>query len=137
QDPIFDPSDPSATGPDGGTGNYNSNVLTYDSLGDTQNVNFNWTKIGNNAWSLAVTPPAGAAVTTVKGTANALGVAPVYSSAGQIEFNSVPSAGSYFTLTDTTAGGTSKNIRIQFYNSSLTGTGSTDPTSDTTSGSGT
>lgn len=110
-DAIYDPNNPSLGGI------HTSNVLTYDSLGNTSSSQFQWTKTAANSWSLAVTPPSGAASVALTNYTVANG-RQVYAAAGQVEFTSIPAAGSYFQM---------NGIKVQFYNS---GIGGTDPTSD-------
>jgi flagellar hook protein FlgE len=123
-DPIFDPNNTSAGGV------HDSNVLVYDSLGDSTNAQFTWTKQAANAWSLAVTPPAGAAVATLYNNSSTTAGPLVYSSQGQLEFNSLPPDGSYFTLSGPSGGASATNpvVQVQFFDSSK---GQADPTSDT------
>lgn len=109
-DPIYNPEDPS----NGGI--HDTNVLVYDSLGDSENAQFQWTKVADNAWQLSATPPSGAAVVTLTNQSTAFGSL-VYSSAGQLEFNSIPPDGSYFTLTSD-VNGTPSTVQVQFYDSS-------------------
>jgi flagellar hook protein FlgE len=121
-DEIYNPNNTTAGGV------HDSNVLVYDSLGDSTNAAFTWTKQASNAWSLAVTPPSGAAVATLYNNSSATAGPLVYSSQGQLEFNSLPPDGSYFQISSGTTSATNPIIQVQFYNSSL---GEADPTADT------
>ena len=121
-DPIYNPNNTTAGGV------HDSNVLVYDSLGDSTNAQFTWTKQAANAWSLAVTPPAGAAVATVYNNSSATAGPLVYSSQGQLEFNSLPPDGSYFQISSGTPSATNPTVQIQFYDSSK---GQANPTADT------
>lgn len=121
-DPIFNLNNTTAGGV------HDSNVLVYDSLGDSTNAQFAWTKQAANAWSLAVTPPAGAAVATLYNNSSQTAGPLVYSSQGQLEFNSLPPDGSYFQISSGTTSATNPIVQVQFYNSKL---GDADPTSDT------
>ena len=103
-------------------------MLVYDSLGDSTNSQFTWTKVAANNWSLAVTPPAGAAVATLYNNSSAVAGPLVYSSQGQLEFNSLPPDGSYLTVGSGSNSQTNPLVQIQFYNSSK---GQSNPTSDT------
>ena len=116
-DPIYDPNNTQAGG------KHDTNVLVYDSLGNTHNAQFSWTKTGSNDWSLHVVPPSGSAtaVVTNYSTANTP-PSLVYGAAGQVEFNQLPPVNSYFKI---------NGIKIQFYNS---GAGGTDPSSDAAGG---
>ena len=122
--PIFSPSNASAGG------QYNSNVLIYDSLGDSTNAQFTWTKQAQNNWSLGVTPPTGAAVATLYNNSSSTAGPLVYSSQGQLEFNSLPPDGSYFQISSGTPSATNPIVQVQFYDSSK---GQANPTSDTPS----
>jgi flagellar hook protein FlgE len=132
-DPIYDPNHPTLGGV------HDSNVLVYDSLGDSGNAQFSWTKIGANAWQLGVTPPAGAAVANIANVTKANGTQ-YYASTGQLEFNSIPPLGSYFTMNSTVpalppaSGTVSETVQFQFYNSTSSGTNAADPTTDTPTG---
>jgi flagellar hook protein FlgE len=121
-DPIFNPNNTTAGGV------HDSNVLVYDSLGDSTNAQFTWTKQAANAWSLAVTPPAGAAVATVFNNTSATAGPLVYSSQGQLEFNNLPPDGSYFQISSGTPSATNPVVQVQFFDSSK---GQVNPTSDT------
>ena len=123
-DPIFNPNNASTTA--GGV--HDSNVLVYDSLGDSTNAQFTWTKQAANAWSLAVTPPSGAAVATLYNNSSATAGPLVYSSQGQLEFNSLPPDGSYFQISSGASSATNPVVQLQFFDSSK---GQADPTSDT------
>lgn len=123
-DPIYDAEHPELGGV------HTTNVLTYDSLGNTGNAQFTWTKTGNNAWSLGATPPAGAAVLNLTNYSTANGSL-VYASQGQLEFNSIPPSGSFFQVGPTTAKATNPTVQVQFYNSGVSGQ-NVDPTTDPT-----
>jgi flagellar hook protein FlgE len=116
-DPIYDPTQPSLGG------QHDSNVLTYDSLGNSSNSQFTWTKTAANQWQLAVTPPPGAASVTLANTSytgvNNGTVTKTYAAAGQVEFSSLPPTGSSLTI---------NGVKIQFFTGSYNG--AADPTSD-------
>jgi flagellar hook-basal body protein len=126
-DPVYDSSHPE----NGGI--HDTNVQLYDSLGNSGNAQFTWTKTGANAWQLAVTPPSGAATAVVTNHSDANQTLygktdMVYAAQGQLEFNSVPPAGSYFTMSSIVPGATTPSyVQIQFYNSATSGI---DPTAD-------
>jgi flagellar hook protein FlgE len=104
-DPVYDPTNATA----GGT--HNTNILLYDSLGNTHNAQFSWTKTAANDWSLGVTPPDGSAVATVTNyTSSVPPTNQVYASAGQLQFTKLPPVGSYVTI-----GG----VKVQFLDSSV------------------
>ncbi len=127
--PIYNPSDPTG-------GLYDSDALVYNSLGDSSNVQLQWTKIAANSWSLTATPPQGAAVVNLTST-SATGTTQIYSSAGQLEFQSIPPLGSQFTLSSTVGTNTSPTyVQVQFYNSQVQGF-TQDPTTDTGTAVGT
>ena len=121
-DPIYDPNHPELGGV------HTTNVLTYDSLGNTGNAQFTWTKSADNGWSLTGTPPSGAAVLNLTNYSTANG-ALVYASQGQLEFRSLPPVKSYFQLGPASAKATNPTVQVQFYNSGTAG--SSDPTVDT------
>ena len=126
-DPIYDAEHPELGGV------HTTNVLTYDSLGNTGNAQFTWTKTGNNAWSLGATPPSGAAVLSLTNYSTANGSL-IYSSQGQLEFNSIPPSGSFFQMGPGTAKATNPTVQVQFFNSGVSGQ-NTDPTTDPTAAS--
>lgn len=95
---------------------HETNVLTYDTLGNSHNLQFTWQKTAENNWSLTVPPPTGAAVLTLS-SKNAAGTRQVYGAAGQLEFNSIPPAGSEVVV---------NGVTFQFHN------GGADPTNDAT-----
>jgi len=104
-DPIYDPTNASA----GGT--HDTNILLYDSLGNTHNAQFAWTKTSANNWKLGLTPPDGSAVATITNyTSSVPPTNQVYASTGQIAFNKLPPVGSYLTI-----GG----VQVNFENSSV------------------
>ncbi|HIJ39420.1 MAG TPA: flagellar hook-basal body complex protein [Rhodospirillaceae bacterium] len=121
-DPVYDPANPSSGGI------HTTNVLTYDSLGNTGNSQFTWTKTGPNSWSLAGTPPSGAAVLNLTNYSTADG-SMIYASQGQLEFNSLPPVGSYFQIGPSSPKATNPTVEIKFFNTSVSG--SSDPTTDT------
>ncbi len=121
-DPVFNPNNTSAGGI------HESNVLLFDSLGDSENALFTFTKQAANAWSLNVAPPAGAAVATLVNNSSAVAGPLVYGAAGQLEFNSIPPANSYFQISSGTTSSTNPVVQIQFFDSSK---GQSNPTADT------
>lgn len=86
-DPVFDP-----TAPEKG-GRHKTAVLIYDSLGNSHNVNFQYTKEQPNAWGLDVQMPSGAATLVTYGNREvSQDTTPdVYSARAQLEFTKIPS----------------------------------------------
>lgn len=86
-DPVFD-----RTAPELG-GRHKTAVLIYDSLGNSHNMNFQYTKTASNAWGLDVQMPSGAATSVVYGNREVTQdtTPDVYSARAQLEFNKIPS----------------------------------------------
>lgn len=85
-DPIYDTSTPEAGG------QQSLSVLTYDSLGNAHNVNFEFTKESANSWGLDTKIPSGATVMTLyssRETTNDI-TDDVYATRGQMEFSGIP-----------------------------------------------
>ena len=76
-----------------------TNLLEYDSLGNSHNILLTWTKSANNQWSLASTPPEGS--TTVS-LADAKGN--TYSASGRIDFSALPTISATTTIPNTATG---------------------------------
>ncbi len=60
-------------------------IQFFNSLGNTMDVRFDFTKTAANQWDLTIEPPSGAAVTTLHDAAGG-----VYASVGQLEFGGDP-----------------------------------------------
>ncbi|MCK5297245.1 MAG: flagellar hook-basal body complex protein, partial [Alphaproteobacteria bacterium] len=120
-DPIFDESEPEAGGRQALA------VLVYDSLGNSHNINFQYTKESSNAWSLDSQMPEGAATmivyddreTTVDISDD------VYSARGQLEFSKIPDNHTSIKITDDVGGGADEATYI--FEFSTDGTTSTVP----------
>ncbi|HIJ63452.1 MAG TPA: flagellar hook-basal body complex protein [Rhodospirillaceae bacterium] len=117
--PVYNPLNPSAGGLSA------TNIPIYDTLGNSGNSQLVWTKNSANSWGLTVQPPSGAAVANLANTSYLNGTR-FFASQGQLEFSSVPPAGSYFSLNSTVTGGQPATVQVQFYDS-RTGL---DPTKD-------
>lgn len=78
-------------------------ALIYDSLGNASNLSIDYNKIGSNSWSMGVSIPKGAANITLTNSADNNSI---YYSAGQLEFNSIPTNGSQISITDASTGKT-------------------------------
>ena len=121
-EPIYDQTNPTAGG------KHSTAVPIYDSLGNSLNSTFTWSKVNANGWNLGVSPPVGAAVVnavnqTSTGTK-------IYGSQGQLEFTKLPMSGDSISLKSYDANNTMQgNVTIQFFNSATPG--SSDPTNDT------
>lgn len=72
-------------------------ALIYDSLGNASNLSIDFNKTGSNNWSMGVSIPSGAASITLTDSANNNSI---YYSAGQLEFNSIPTNGSQISIKD-------------------------------------
>ncbi len=83
-------------------------ALIYDSLGNASNLSIDYNKIGSNSWSMGVSIPKGAANITLTNSADNNSI---YYSAGQLEFNSIPTNGSQISITDA---GTGKTYVFEF-----------------------
>lgn len=120
-DPIFDSREPEAGGRQALA------VLVYDSLGNSHNINFQYTKESSNAWSLDSQMPEGAATmivyddreTTVDISDD------VYSARGQLEFSKIPDNHTSIKITDDVGGGADEATYI--FEFSTDGTTSTVP----------
>ena len=76
-----------------------TNLLEYDSLGNSHNVLLNWTKSAANEWALGVTPPEGATsavLTDAKGNP--------YSASGRLDFSTIPVASAQTTVVNNATG---------------------------------
>lgn len=73
-----------------------TNALIFDSLGNSHNLLYTWTKRDQNEWDVLATPPAGSEALSIKaqdGTS-------VYYSAGRVDFTDIPEhVGAGATLT--------------------------------------
>jgi flagellar hook protein FlgE len=74
---------------------HQTNLLEYDSLGNSHNVLMTWTKQGQNAWSVAALPPEGTKVVELKDGSAA---GNIYAASGRLDMTSVPDSGA-FTMT--------------------------------------
>ncbi len=83
-----------ATAPDGDS--QSIDVQFFDTLGTTNDVSFNFTKTGANAWDLTVEPPTGTSVVTLHGPIG--DYSDVYKSVGQLEFTSQPAEGAFVAV---------------------------------------
>ncbi len=95
-DPIYD-----ASTPENG-GQQSLSVLTYDSLGNAHNVNFEFTKESANSWGIDAQIPSGATVMTLyssRETRNDI-TDDVYASRGQMEFSGIPQNHSSVRITN-------------------------------------
>lgn len=72
----------------------NTTIQVYDSLGVAQNLQLVWTKVANNQWDVAVSPPTGAASSIIKDTSGN-----VYSSVGRLDLTEQPDDGNTITVT--------------------------------------
>lgn len=77
-DPVYDSTNPTAGG------RHDSSMLIYDSLGNSHNATFTWTKTGANVWNLSAAPPLGASTFVIQNKDGA-GNTTNYYAAGQLE----------------------------------------------------
>ena len=82
----------------------NTNLLEYDSLGNSHNVEMTWTKTANNQWGLASTPPEGSTSVVLQ---DAKGN--TYAASGRIDFSSLPTISATSTIPDTATGASVPN----------------------------
>ncbi len=76
---------------------HQTNLLEYDSLGNSHNVLMTWTKVGQNAWSVSALPPEGSKVVELKdGSASSN----VYAASGRLDMTAVPTSGSFTATID-------------------------------------
>lgn len=94
-DPIYDATNPALGG------QYSTAVLVYDSLGNSHNLQFEFTKTTANSWGLDTKMPSGAAtLTTYSTTENTQDTDPdIYSARAQLEFSQIPSNHSTISMT--------------------------------------
>ena len=112
-DPIFDASNA------GAGGRHSLSTLIYDSLGNSHNLNMQFTKTSSNSWGLDVEMPSGAATAIVYGDREVTtdsGAQDVYSARGQIELSKIPSYGEAITITDYSAGDPGVSYTYEFTN---------------------
>jgi len=62
-----------------------TNALIYDSLGNSHNLLYTWTKRDQNEWDVEATPPAGSTYASVEAQDGS-----TYYSAGRIDFTAIP-----------------------------------------------
>ena len=86
-DPVFDASAPELGG------RHKTAVLIYDSLGNSHNINFQYTKEKSNAWGMDIQMPSGAATLVTYGGREISQdtTDDVYSARAQMEFTKIPS----------------------------------------------
>ena len=72
----------------------NTTIQVYDSLGVAQNLQLVWTKVANNQWDVAVSPPEGAASSVIKDSSG-----DVYSSVGRLDLTEQPDDGNTISIT--------------------------------------
>ncbi len=77
----------------------NTNLLEYDSLGNSHNVLLNWTKSAQNDWAVSTTPPEGSTqvqLTDAKGN--------TYAASGRLDFSALPTISGTTTIPNTATG---------------------------------
>lgn len=89
-----------------------TNALIFDSLGNSHNTLYTWTKRAQNAWDVELLPPKGSTYVAINDQTAAHNT---YFSAGRLDFTSIPAVGSSLTVD---AGGMTHTFN--FTNSSTT-----------------
>ncbi len=74
---------------------HKSDVLIYDSLGNSHNLNHTWVKRASNAWDLTVIPPKGSERILIEDQTTARNN---YYSAGRLDFDTIPDSGTSMTM---------------------------------------
>jgi flagellar hook protein FlgE len=74
--------------------NEKTNALIFDSLGNSHNLLYEWTKRAQNTWDVQATPPEGANRISIMAQDNAS----VYYSAGRLDFTAIPRSGESITI---------------------------------------
>ena len=77
---------------------HKTNVVIYDTLGNSSNLELLYTKTQENAWGLSLETPPGAATLELHGTDNTDTSPDVFAASGLIEFNSVPADGEFIII---------------------------------------
>jgi flagellar hook protein FlgE len=74
-----------------------TNALIFDSLGNSHNLLYSWTKRDQNTWDVEVMPPAGSTYASVEAQDGS-----IYYSAGRVDFTAVPEDGDSIDINGTT-----------------------------------
>jgi len=72
-----------------------TNALIFDSLGNSHNLLYSWTKRDQNAWDVEVMPPEGSTYITIDDQTSSRRT---YFSAGRLDFTDIPAAGTNMTM---------------------------------------
>ena len=95
-------------------GKHKVSALIYDSLGNASNMSLNYYKTSANGWSMTTSVPSGASNVSLH--TEIRGQDQVYAAAGQLEFTSIPEAGSIISITTN-----GETYNFQFGNGTPTG----------------
>ena len=76
-----------------------TNLLEFDSLGNSHNVETTWQKTANNEWALSTTPPEGATSVVLQDSKGNN-----YAASGRIDFASLPTISANSTIPNTATG---------------------------------
>lgn len=96
-----------------------TNVVVFDTLGNSTNLELVWEKDQENSWGLSLETPPGAATLEIHGTDSTDATPDVFAASGLLEFTGVPTDGEQIIITD----GTGVPITFEFdTNSSVTQT---------------
>lgn len=72
-----------------------TNALIFDSLGNSHNMNYTWTKRAQNSWDVEVLPPAGSTYVSIDDQTTS---GRTYFSAGRLDLTNIPAAGTSMTM---------------------------------------
>jgi flagellar hook-basal body protein len=89
---------------------HKTNVVVFDTLGNSSNLELVWEKDRENAWGASLETPSGAATLEIHGTDNTDASPDVFAASGLLEFTGVPSDGESIIITD----GTGNAITFEF-----------------------
>lgn len=94
-----------------------TNLLEYDSLGNSHNVEMTWTKTANNEWGLATTPPEGSTSVVLQDKKGN-----TYAASGRLDFSTLPTISTTSTIPDTATGASvpSSNFQMTINGTSYT-----------------
>ncbi len=73
--------------------NHKSNVVIYDTLGNSNNLELQFDKVGENSWGMAMPTPSGAATLELHGVDDNDSTPDVFAASGLLEFTGVPADG--------------------------------------------
>ena len=77
-----------------------TNVVVFDTLGNSSNLELVWEKQQENAWAASLETPAGAATLEIHGSDDTDAAPDVFAASGLLEFTGVPTDGETIVITD-------------------------------------